>query len=97
MDWRKDILGNYLEANSKEWHWRAYWHTGLMCYCWMSLSVPWILLLKEQLRIEPSLNSLEDFDGLSILVTHDRDEAFQFCDELIILDEGQNYCKRKNL
>ena len=44
--------------------------------------------LKEQLRIE-LVNSLKDFDGLSILVTHDRDEAFQFCDELIILDEGK--------
>ena len=44
--------------------------------------------LKEQLRLE-LVNSLEDFDGFSILVTHDRDEAFQFCDELIILDEGK--------
>jgi len=50
--------------------------------------------LKEQLRIE-LLNSLEDFDGLSILVTHDRDEAFQFCDELIILDEGKIIAKGK--
>ena len=41
--------------------------------------------LKEQLRIELA-NSLEDFDGVSIMVTHDRDEAFQFCDELIVLD-----------
>ena len=44
--------------------------------------------LKEQLRIE-LVNSLKDFNGFSILVTHDRDEAFQFCDELIILDEGK--------
>ena len=44
--------------------------------------------LKEQLRIELA-NSLKDFDGFSIMVTHDRDEAFQFCDELIILDEGK--------
>lgn len=44
--------------------------------------------LKEQLRIE-LVNSLKDFDGFSILVTHDRDEAFQFCDELLILDEGK--------
>jgi molybdate transport system ATP-binding protein len=48
--------------------------------------------LKEQLRIE-LLNSLDDFDGFSILVTHDRDEAFQFCDELIILDEGKIIAK----
>ena len=48
--------------------------------------------LKEQLRIE-LVNSLKDFDGFSILVTHDRDEAFQFCDELIILDEGKIIAK----
>ena len=48
--------------------------------------------LKEQLRLE-LVNSLKDFDGFSILVTHDRDEAFQFCDELIILDEGKIIAK----
>ena len=44
--------------------------------------------LKEQLRLE-LVNSLKDFDGFSIMVTHDRDEAFQFCDELIVLDKGK--------
>ena len=44
--------------------------------------------LKEQLRIE-LVNILRNFDGLSILVTHNRDEAFQFCDELLILDKGK--------
>ena len=44
--------------------------------------------LKEQLRIE-LVNLLEDFDGFSILVTHDRDEVFQFCDELLVLDQGK--------
>ncbi|AMD17075.1 ABC transporter [Methanobrevibacter sp. YE315] len=48
--------------------------------------------LKEQLRIE-LVNSLKDFDGFSIMVTHDRDEAFQFCDELIILDQGKIIAK----
>ncbi|WP_407415684.1 sulfate/molybdate ABC transporter ATP-binding protein [Methanobrevibacter sp.] len=48
--------------------------------------------LKEQLRIELD-NLLNDFDGFSILVTHNRDEAFQFCDELIILDEGKIIAK----
>ncbi|MGX8693288.1 MAG: sulfate/molybdate ABC transporter ATP-binding protein [Methanobrevibacter sp.] len=48
--------------------------------------------LKEQLRIELA-NSLKDFKGFSIMVTHDRDEAFQFCDELIILDEGKIIAK----
>ncbi|MFM5883393.1 molybdate transport system ATP-binding protein [Methanobrevibacter gottschalkii] len=49
-------------------------------------------VLKERLRIE-LINLLNDFDGFSILVTHDRDEAFQFCDELIILDEGKIIAK----
>ena len=44
--------------------------------------------LKEQLRIE-LVNMLKDFYGFSILVTHDRDEAFQFCNELLILDQGK--------
>ena len=48
--------------------------------------------LKEQLRIE-LVNLLKDFNGLSIMVTHDRDEAFQFCDELIILDQGRVIAK----
>lgn len=51
-------------------------------------------LLKEQLRIE-LVNLLKYFDGLSVLVTHDRDEAFQFCDELIILDQGKIIAKGK--
>ena len=48
--------------------------------------------LKEQLRMELA-NSLKDFDGFSIMVTHDRDEAFQFCDELIVLDKGKIIAK----
>lgn len=48
--------------------------------------------LKEQLRLE-LVNSLEDFDGFSIMVTHNRDEAFQFCDELIVLDKGKIIAK----
>ena len=48
--------------------------------------------LKEQLRLELA-NTLKDFDGFSIMVTHDRDEAFQFCDELIVLDEGKIIAK----
>ena len=48
--------------------------------------------LKEQLRLE-LVNLLKDFDGFSILVTHDRDEVFQFCDELLILDKGKIIAK----
>ena len=48
--------------------------------------------LKEQLRLE-LVKMLNDFDGFSIMVTHNRDEAFQFCDELIVLDEGKIIAK----
>lgn len=48
--------------------------------------------LKEQLRLE-LLSLLEGFRGFSIVVTHDRDEAFQFCDELIVLDQGKIIAK----
>ena len=48
--------------------------------------------LREQLRIE-LVNLLKNFEGFSILVTHDRDEAFQFCDDLLILDEGKVIAK----
>ena len=48
--------------------------------------------LKEQLRIELA-NTLKGFNGFSIMVTHDRDEAFQFCDELIVLDKGKIIAK----
>ena len=48
--------------------------------------------LKEQLRME-LVNLLKDFDGFSIIVTHNRDEAFQFCDELIVLDQGKIIAK----
>ena len=48
--------------------------------------------LKEQLRME-LVNLLHGFDGYSIIVTHDRDEAFQFCDELIVLDKGEIIAK----
>ncbi|MBR5504492.1 MAG: ATP-binding cassette domain-containing protein [Methanobrevibacter sp.] len=48
--------------------------------------------LKEQLRLELA-NLLKDFNGFSIMVTHDRDEAFQFCDELIVLDKGKIIAK----
>lgn len=48
--------------------------------------------LKDQLRME-LLNMMQYFDGLSIMVTHDRDEAFQFCDDLIVLDKGKIIAK----
>lgn len=52
--------------------------------------------LKEKLRRELA-NFLNNFNGFSVLVTHDRDEAFQFCEELIILDKGKIIAKGKTV
>lgn len=44
--------------------------------------------LKEGLRLE-LLKILKESGGISVLVTHDRDEVFQLCDRLLILDQGK--------
>ena len=44
--------------------------------------------LKERLRLE-MIQVLREYEGLSILVTHDRDEAYQLCDYLLLMHEGQ--------
>lgn len=47
--------------------------------------------LKEMLRLE-LLHVLKDYHGLSILVTHDKDEVYQLCDNLIVMEQGQILC-----
>ena len=44
--------------------------------------------LREGLRLELS-NVLKDYDGVSIMVTHDRDEAYQLCGSLLLLNRGK--------
>lgn len=44
--------------------------------------------LKERLRMEMG-ELLHSYEGLSILVTHDRDEAYQLCDQLLLMDQGR--------
>ncbi len=44
--------------------------------------------LKERLRIEMS-HILREYDGFPMLVTHDRDEAYQLCDRILIVHNGQ--------
>lgn len=44
--------------------------------------------LREGLRLELS-KVIRDYDGVSILVTHDRDEAYQLCDRLLLIDKGR--------
>lgn len=47
--------------------------------------------LKEALRLE-LLHVLKDYHGLSILVTHDKDEVYQLCNNLIVMDRGRILC-----
>ncbi|MCD7808919.1 MAG: sulfate/molybdate ABC transporter ATP-binding protein [Erysipelotrichaceae bacterium] len=44
--------------------------------------------LKEELRLE-LIKVLKEYKGVSLLVTHDRDEAYQLCDNLMLLDQGK--------
>ena len=44
--------------------------------------------LKERLRLE-MIQVLREYEGLSVLVTHDRDEAYQLCDYLLLMHDGQ--------
>lgn len=43
--------------------------------------------LKEELQAELK-GMLQEFNGNAILVTHDRDEAYKLCDQLLIMDKG---------
>ncbi len=41
-------------------------------------------------RVEEELSThLETFPGTVVMVTHNRDEAYRFCEEVVILDRGQ--------
>ena len=44
--------------------------------------------LKEQL-LEDMIRQLSDYAGNVIMVSHSRDEIYQFCDRLLILDQGR--------
>lgn len=44
--------------------------------------------LKDGLRLELK-KTFDDFSGTSVIVTHDRDEAFWFCDTLVLMDKGR--------
>ena len=47
--------------------------------------------LKDQLEHELH-QMLEDFPGTVIMVSHNRDEIYRFCDALLILDQGKTVC-----
>ena len=44
--------------------------------------------LKEELQLELQ-EVLKEFNGISLLVTHDRDEAYRLCKYLMIMDRGE--------
>lgn len=44
--------------------------------------------LREELRLELA-KVLKSYDGISIMVTHDRDEAYQLCSRLLLMDQGR--------
>lgn len=48
--------------------------------------------LREQLRIELK-QWLKAFHGLTVFVTHDRDEVFQLCDNLLMMHQGKVLCQ----
>ena len=50
--------------------------------------------LREKLRLELA-EALKDYDGVSILVTHDRDEAYQLCPEILLMDQGKVLARGK--
>lgn len=54
--------------------------------------------LKEKVRIELK-KLMKEFDGVSILVSHDRDEIYQLCDSILLLDRGKilQYGKTKDV
>lgn len=43
--------------------------------------------LKDRLQLELE-EMLEDYPGVVIMVSHNRDEVYRFCEELVILDKG---------
>ena len=45
------------------------------------------IYLKDNLQREME-NMLKDYEGTVILVSHDRDEVYRFCEETVILDHG---------
>lgn len=44
--------------------------------------------LKEKLRLELA-QVMREYSGLSVMVTHDRDEAYQLCEYLLLMKEGE--------
>lgn len=52
------------------------------------------MFLKDRLQKELK-ELLKDYKGTVILVSHNRDEIYQFCEELLIMDKGKAVCYGK--
>lgn len=54
--------------------------------------------LKEKLRLELA-KVLENFQGIAIMVSHDRDEVYQLCDHILLMEDGHiiQYGKTKEV
>lgn len=50
--------------------------------------------LREELRLELA-KVLKGYSGVSLLVTHDRDEAYQLCSHLVLMEEGRGLASGK--
>ena len=50
--------------------------------------------LREELQIELK-NRLDQFEGCSIIVSHDRDEIYKLCDTTMIIDKGKTVVVEK--
>jgi molybdate transport system ATP-binding protein len=44
--------------------------------------------LKDRMQLELT-EMLKDYEGMVIMVSHDRDEIYRFSEELLIVDEGK--------
>lgn len=50
------------------------------------------MFLKDQLFKE-LMQFLEDYEGTVLLVSHNRDEIYQFSEEILVLDHGKSICQ----
>ena len=41
------------------------------------------------------INILKDYKGEIIFVTHDRDECYRICDDIVVYDKGLNFTKKE--
>ncbi len=75
-------------ASSSVWRWRGRWPSSRACCCSTSRSSALDSELREHLR-RATADILSRANVATILVTHDRDEAMGFADQLVVLRNGR--------